>query len=423
MRARRHATLALLLAASPAARAAEDPLAADTVEVAPVPGPLSADPGAAYWGAAPPREVAVLPQRTVRLHDRKANEALAAAGPRTVSVRAVADGRDVAVLLEWADPTEDRAGRAPGQPDEAAPGRAGGSGGASRSRPSQHDSETDAYADAAALQLPLQFGAGKRLPYVGMGDDEMKVAVHLQRAAAAGTVAREAVASGFGSLTRADLGGAKVAMRHDPARGVWRAVFVRPLAAAGVDLRRGLVPFAVAVWDGARAERGGNKALSGWKLLRLRGFPVEAAYTAELSRGRGPDERGDPARGERLVLSMCTGCHAVGERRSARPGIAPDLTGIGAVATPAYLRQSIVEPSAVVVPGPSPGQHQDRARAPGVTGAFPASDAFTWHRPGPGGKKVSKMPAYAGMAEPDLRAMVAYLATLGAAEVEGGKKP
>lgn len=393
MRAPRLAALAVLLAAAPGARAADDLLAADTVEVAAVRGPLSADPAAPHWQAARPRTVAVLPQRTLRLHDRKANEALAAASPRAVSVRAATDGSALAVLLEWADATEDRA----------------------------VSSETDAYADAAALQLPLRFGAGTRLPYVGMGDDAVKVAVHLQRAAAGGTIAREAVGSGFGSLARADLGGAKVAMRHEG--GTWRAVFVRPLAARGLDLRRGLVPFAVAVWDGARAERGGNKALSGWKLLRLAAFPADPAYAAELARGRAPEERGDPARGERLVTSMCTACHAVGERRAARPGIAPDLSGIGAIATPAYLRESIVAPSAVVVPGPAAAQHLDRARSPGVTGAFPAADAFTWHRAGPDGKKVSKMPAYAGMPEPDLRAMVAYLATLGAGAGEGRSKP
>ncbi len=395
MRASRRVTLALLLAAGPGARAADDLLAADTVEVAAVRGPLSADPAAPHWEAARPREVTVLPQRTVRLHDRRANEALAAASPRAVRVRAATDGSALAVLLEWADATEDRAA----------------------------SSETDVYADAAALQLPLQFGAGTRLPYVGMGDDALKVAVHLQRAAAGGTIAREAVGAGFGALARADLGGARVAMRHDGARGTWRAVFVRPLAAAGLDLRRGLVPFAVAVWDGARAERGGNKALSGWKLLRLAAFPADPAYAAELARGRAPEERGDPARGERLVTSMCTACHAVGARRPARPGIAPDLSGIGAIATPAYLRESIVAPSAVVVPGPAAPQHLDRARSPGVTGAFPAADAFAWHRAGPDGKKVSKMPAYAGLPEPDLRAMVAYLATLGAGAGEGRSKP
>jgi complex iron-sulfur molybdoenzyme family reductase subunit gamma len=409
MRARPAALLAVLLAAPPGARAGEDLLAPDTVSVAAVQGPLAADPAAPYWDAAPPRAVTVLPQRTVRLPDRRANEALAAAAPRTVTVRAAVDGRDLAVLLEWSDPTEDRAGRAEGS------GRPSGS---------RQESETDAYADAAALQLPLRFGAGTRLPYVGMGDDELKVAVHLQRAAPDGAViAREAVAAGFGSLARADLGGAKVAMRHDDAAGTWRAVFVRPLAAAGLDLRHGLVPFAVAVWDGARAERGGNKALSGWKLLRVPGFAVDPAYAAELARGRGADERGDAARGKQLVLSMCTGCHAVGDRRPARAGLAPDLGGIGAISTPAYLRESIVSPSAVVVPGPNPAQQQDRTRAPGVTGAFGPSEALVWSRKDPAGRRVSRMPAYAGLPDPDLRAMVSYLSTLGAAEGDGGRKP
>jgi complex iron-sulfur molybdoenzyme family reductase subunit gamma len=120
---------------------------------------------------------------------------------------------------------------------------------------------------------------------------------------------------------------------------------------------------------------------------------------------------------------MCAACHAVGERRTARPGIAPDLGGIGAIATPAYLRQSIVEPSAVIVPGPNPAQHQDRAKAPGVAGAFPTSESFVWYRRDPAGRKVSKMPAYAGLPQPDVNAMVAYLATLGAGEGSAGRKP
>lgn len=395
MRAERFATLAvLLLAAAPGARAAEDLLARDTVLAKQVQGPLAADPAAAVWEALPALEVQVVPQRTVRLHDKKANEALAAAGPRTVTVRAAVDGKDLAVLLEWSDPTEDRT-----RPDS-----------------------TDLHGDAAALQLPLRFGAGLRLPYVGMGDEELKVAVHLQRATAEGTAGREAVAAGFGSLSRADLGGARMAMRRDPARGTWRALFVRPLAAAGLDLRRGLVPFAVAVWDGARAERGGNKALSGWKLLRVEGFPADAAYAAELAWGRAPGELGDPVRGKALVLGMCIACHLVGEVRAARPGIAPELTGIGAIATPAYLRQSIVDPSAVIVPNPNPAQHQDRAKAPGTTGAFPPSEAFAWFRRDDAGKKVSRMPAYAALPQPDVLAMVAYLATLDAAP-GGGRKP
>jgi DMSO reductase family type II enzyme heme b subunit len=385
----------VILAASPAARAGEDLLAADTVRAQAVVGPISADPQAPMWDATSPLAVTVSPQRTVRLHDRKANAALEAAAPRTVSVRAAVNGSDLAVLLEWSDATEDRASA----------------------------TETDVHGDAAALQLPLRFGTGLRLPYVGMGDEEMKVAIHLQRAVAGGTLGRDGVAAGFGTLTRADLGGTKVAMRHDPARGLWRAVFVRPLAAAGLDLRRGLVPFAVAVWDGARSERGGNKSLSGWKLVAIPGFPVDPAYVAELAWGRGPGELGDPVRGKQIVQAMCAACHHVAERRVAPPGLAPDLSGIGAIATPAYLRQSVVDPSAVIVPNPSPAQHQDRQRPPGPIGAYPASDAFTWYRRDASGARISRMPSYAGLPPADVQAIVAYLATLGAGPSGGGGKP
>jgi complex iron-sulfur molybdoenzyme family reductase subunit gamma len=390
-----HGLAVLAVLALPLAAAASDPLAAGTVQVARVPGPLAPDPAAPFWSGAAPLRIGVSPQRTVSLHDRKANEALAAAGPRAVTVRAAEDGTRLAVLLEWSDPTEDRT-----RPDS-----------------------TDGHGDAVALQLPLRFGPGLRLPYVGMGDEGMKVAIHLQRAGADGTAVREGVASGFGTLERADLGGARAVMSHDRARGTWRAVLVRPLEAAGLDLRRGLVPFAVAVWDGARAERGGNKALSGWKLLRMPGLPVDAAYAAELAWGRRPGDLGDPVRGRALVQGMCIACHAVGALRVARPGLAPDLTGIGAIATPAYLRESIVDPGAVIVPGPNPAQHQDRTKAPGRTGAWPPNEGFAWSRRDPSGKSVSRMPAYAALPEQDLLAMVAYLATLGAAEGGAGGRP
>lgn len=419
MRALRLLALAAVLAtATAAARAAEPPAApapppapgeeaagadgasldADLVTAREVAGPIPDDPAAPLWEGIPARTFAAVPQRALRLHDAAANAALAApgAGPRAVAVRAAFDGKELALALEWADATEDRAA-----PDS-----------------------TDGFGDAAALELPLRFGAGQRLPYVGMGDDDHPVALLLARAAAAGaTSVREAVAAGFGSVTRADLGGVRARLVHDRARGAWRAVLVRPLAAGGLDLRAGLVPFALAVWDGARHERGGNKALTGWKLLRLPRWPADAAYASELAAARRPGERGDVARGKALVEGVCAACHAVGARRSAPPGVAPDLTDIGAIATPAYLRESITAPSAVIVPTPNPWQHQARAKGADGAGAFPADERFTWWRRDAEGKKVSRMPAFAGLPEPDLEAIVSYLRTLGAAAPGAGRIP
>ena len=142
-------------------------------------------------------------------------------------------------------------------------------------------------------------------------------------------------------------------------------------------------------------------------------YALDSAYVGEMSYGRAPGDLGDPARGKLLVESVCAACHAVGDRRIAPPGIAPDLTTIGAISTPGYLRDSLLEPSAVIVPNPNPHQHYVRSKTPGASGAFPSNDAFVWYRRDPGGKKISRMPAFGTLPKADLDAIVAYMMTLG----------
>jgi len=382
----------LLLAAAPAPAA--DFLASETLEVVKVTGPLSPDPAAPFWEGAPVAAVPAAPQHTIRLNDRQANQALDAATVRTIQVRAATDGKDLAVLLEWADATESRV-----TPDGV-----------------------DVYGDAAAIQFPRSFGAGTRLPYVGMGDEGQEVLLYLQRAGTDGPIARQIVARGFGSSSRADLGGVRVAMRHDGVLKSWRAVFQRPVSAASHDLGQAMVPFSVAVWDGAAHERGGNKALSGWKFLRMPGRTADPAYQAEVAWGHRPGDLGDPRKGREIFEGMCTACHGVGAEKAV-PGLAPELTGIGVVATPGYLRDSILAPSTVIVPNPNLAQRQDRSAKPDARGAYPSDEAYTWYTRTADGKKASTMPDYAAMDPGDLRAIVAYLATLGREAGPEGRKP
>jgi complex iron-sulfur molybdoenzyme family reductase subunit gamma len=246
-----------------------------------------------------------------------------------------------------------------------------------------------------------------------MGDEGERVAVFLARASASGTVFREAIGAGFGTLARSDLGGVAGGLRRDPSGQGWRALFVRPLSKAGVELGRGLVPFAVAIWDGAASERGGNKALTGWKYIRLGRFPLDPAYLAELSWGFAPGDTGDPRKGKELFEGMCGACHAAGPGSVAPPGIAPDLSRIGVIASPAYLRDSIVSPSAVIVPSPNPAQHQDRAATPAPGAAWPLDESFVWFRAAPDGKRTSTMPDFSGLSKEEVQALVAHLRTLG----------
>jgi complex iron-sulfur molybdoenzyme family reductase subunit gamma len=329
------------------------------------------------WRRAPAKSIAAWPQRSVRLLDRKANAALER-GPTSISVQAAYDAERVAVRVSWRDDTVDRGG-----------------------------ADSAAFGDSVAMELPERFGAGVRLPYIGMGDDEQRALVYLLRAIPLGSRGREYVAAGFGSLTRTRIAAMNGELVYDAAAKSWRAVFVRALDSHGHSIARGVVPIAFAVWDGDKSERGGNKALTSWKVLRLANKKADAVYLKELSWGYGPGELGDPSAGKPLVESMCIACHHVGPLQVAPPGLAPSLQDIGRVATWSYLRDSIVDPSRVVVPNPNKNRHYDRSAATDAHGAYPNSEAFVWFA-SHGDKKVSKMPPFP--LPPDQVAnMIAYL--------------
>ena len=125
-------------------------------------------------------------------------------------------------------------------------------------------------------------------------------------------------------------------------------------------------------------------------------MPADPAYQAELAWGHRPGDLGDPQQGRELFEGMCTACHGVGAEKAV-PGLAPDLTGIGVIATPGYLRDSILAPSTVIVPNPNVAQRQDRSAKPDANGAYPADEAYVWYTRDADGKKASTMPDYASM--------------------------
>jgi complex iron-sulfur molybdoenzyme family reductase subunit gamma len=75
--------------------------------------------------------------------------------------------------------------------------------------------------------------------------------------------------------------------------------------------------------------------------------------------------------------------------------MAPELTNIGGYSTVAYLRESILKPSAVVVPGFNRNAHPN----------------FPWYNL-ENGKRVSAMPDFSWMDEKSVNDMVAYFMTL-----------
>lgn len=347
-------------------------------------------PGDGQWKKAPKASFRVAAQRSVRLNDLRANAALEQPGVGEIQVQALASGAELGLLLTWSDATKDvlRA------------------------------DETNTYADSAAIEFPLEFGAGKRLPYVGMGDDAMPVRVAMQRAGAKGTVASEFVAAGFGSLTRLKQAAAVMTMEYDAGAKAWKALFVRPLTVAGHTIdRASLIPVAFAVWDGARNERGGYKQLSGWHFVKMPAPALDLAYVKYLSWGYGPKDLGDPAKGQALAETVCVACHHLPGKAFAPPGVAPSLVNIGAIATPAYLRESIVDSSGVIIHALQPNAHYSKSNPPDKHGAYPNADAFQWSTKLGDGKTISKMPPFNVYTPEQVGDLVAFLKSL-----DGSKK-
>lgn len=375
-----HLILAVGLAAA-ASPAVDGLLASEAVEGSYAASGVPIWGSDARWDGVPSKTFVAYPQQSVRLNDRRANELIPSRAVTPVSVQALYDDAEIAVRLRWADATENRV-----------------------------SGDSAAFGDTVAMELPQTFGQGTRLPYVGMGDTKQKVTVYMWRAIPDGSQGREYVGAGFGSLTRSLRAGLKGDLTYDAASRMWTAVFVRPLVMGPQSLKAGLVPIAFAVWDGSRNERGGNKALTSWKFIRLDRFPRNTAYDEEMAWGYGPDDLGDVALGKVLVESMCVACHWVGEKRLAAPEVAPDLSGVGGIATYGYLRDSILAPSEVVVPHLNINRHYNRSAEPDRYRAYPNQDANAFGG-GPPDARVSKMPPFP-LPPAQVGAMVAFLKTL-----------
>lgn len=296
------------------------PLAAAAAEipVMRVDGEPAADPHSPAWLAQPAAGVPLYPQASVPPATK--------APKATVQVRAQRGAATLALHLEWAD---------------RKPARERGIG---------------AFADAAAVQWPQRL-AGEP-PYVGMGHRGVPVSLWFWRAD--GT-AELLSAEGFGTLTAQPDGG--VQARGEWKNGVWRVVLSRAVDAATETL-----PVAFAVWNGEGAERDGLKRLSAWQTLRAGGIveKVSPRSTAIAT--------GNAARGKRLMQAKgCAACHSY-PGNPAKPAIGPELTYAGGLHAPAYLEESLREPSKVVVPCKGCFAEQDGRRM-SIMPPFEGSDS------------------------------------------------
>ena len=353
-----------------------------------------------FWDDATFSNVVLYPQTAISFNDKKALELNKNNGSKTAKVAAVYNDKVIALSIQWNDASADVIQTA----------------------------TTDTYADGVAMQFAKTTDATK-LPYIGMGSEGREVAIYLQKVqfntfepngngnvdlqvsrnqtnlydqfeskdltdfdnkvanAGSDDYERVFVSAGFRSMTEVRGTESKSYMNITRTNDGWRAILVRPLKDGLADLSKSF-PVAFALWDGGKHNRNGLKLLSGWNAVTL------GAANDALVKSINEKVSGDLKNGAEQAAMNCGACHKF-PGSFAPDYMAPDLSNIGGYATAAYIKESIIAPNAVIVPGYNRNAHKN---TPWYTLA--------------GKKRMSTMPAFDWMDEKSLNDIVAYFQSL-----------
>jgi len=348
-------------------------------------------------------EIAVYPQKTIVLNDKSVAEKNSQNIFKIIKVSAIYNDSDIAFVIKWQDGTLSI----------------------------QDGYKTDIYGDGFAVQFPKDYSDPKKLPYIGMGSENREVLVHLQKAVpnvyepnGNGNVElqmnrentnyfgeelkqfyqnisnlaridyqKSFVSAGFRSLTEIKDDSAKVDMNmvYNHNYGCWKGTLSRKLKDEYINLNSPSFPVAFAIWDGDKNNRGGTKLLSSWQTVTLDGKTGGEVLVSEINN----IQTGNLENGKAQFEANCIACHIAGEIKSAMPFMAPDLTNIGGYANSAYIRESIIDPNAVIVPGYNRNAHKN----------------FEWYQI-VDGKRISTMPSFSWLDENITNDIVSYVQTL-----------
>ncbi|MCP4043688.1 MAG: c-type cytochrome, partial [Gammaproteobacteria bacterium] len=218
------------------------------VKVAKAEGGLPADPNDPAWDSSRPSNFFLIPQFIGK-------ERLFTPSNDSITVRALYDESEIAILLEW----DDRTKSIPG--DTAAITVA---------------DPNEVYEDSVAVQFPMEIPKGVQKPYFGMGDAGKPVNIWQWKS---GTTDKpESVglmnSTGFANIERRDAAGSGITVKGAYDNGVWRVVIKRPLTTAEADkdiqfAEGKFIPAAFAVWDGSNNEKGSKHTTTAWYWLIL----------------------------------------------------------------------------------------------------------------------------------------------------------
>lgn len=173
----------------------------------------------------------------------------------TITVRALYNDKDIALLVEW----DDRTMSIPG--DEEA----------------EKIADPDISEDAVAVQLPVMIPEGVEKPYFGMGDASNPVNIWQWRS---GTTEKSETTQlinsrGFKDIQIRDARAIGLQTSGQYEHGTWRVVMKRPRNSADKEMdiqfiEGRFIPITFAAWDGSNSEKGSRHTMTTWYWLLLK---------------------------------------------------------------------------------------------------------------------------------------------------------
>lgn len=171
----------------------------------------------------------------------------------TLTVRALYNDKDIALLLEWDDRTNSKPG------DEEA----------------EKIADAPIGEDAIAVQLPVNIPEGTEKPYFGMGDTSHPVNIWHWKS---GTTDKPesitlANSKGFKEIEQRDAKAVDLSIKSHYQNGTWQVLMTRPLLTSEKDIQFSegrFIPIAFAAWDGSNGEKGSKHTMTTWYWLQLK---------------------------------------------------------------------------------------------------------------------------------------------------------
>jgi len=294
---------------------------------------------------------------TLKIDPRDASAFIARA--KKIKIKVIYDGENISFLLKWRDETK-----------------------------SAQEWYSLSHDDGYEINFPLNFKDIDKLPYIGAASKKRAVMVYHQsyRGEQSTFLEEQFVTKGIGERIYVE-NNTTVIMNMSYKKKHWIGVLSIPLKTAHLDLDKGAFPIAFSLWDGDESNVDRAKLLSSWIGVKL----VTKSGGEKLIERLGSRLKGDALRGEKIASENCAVCHRYAQDNTAPKEMAPNLSNIGGYSTKEYLKESIINPSAIVISNPNKNSN------------------FPWHNINKKGKKTSTMPSYDWLDEKNIDDIVAFL--------------